>query len=654
MVFERVVSTPNPQMSHEVLYIGSAVPLETSVGLEAVQQPLRARYPVDNDETIQGVLSTVVIVPEGIQLRFQGEDSPPILFLFSSLSMCAAVRCVKVTDSSTGQTSPRFVPLASPQAGGVNSSKPAIFTAITRRTKGRQVLECHGFVTNTPKDALDLVQWTCSMDRRSKTSGVTTGHSGVNNFGQGIASPSAQRFDGDMSFRASDTSSIPDFPIQIKPADNFVTHVNAAPAGPLPEHSSKDGYFYSTKNTQVKRYSLQRFHGSSGVDDTPSLIGPGADQFMRRPASAYASSHVSAPASHHHHHYHLHASQQHQHKHFEPVMYPPPPPPGMIYPVGGRPVPPPMMAPMRAMRPPLMRPVYVVPPPPPYINQRSPRFFSPPPGLRARPVPMYLVPPGEMPATLPRPVRTGRRGSRGSSHSSTDHSSSPSPARVNGKANGGKKHHAQERGASSDGSSSRPQTPPTDYEGAARGPRVSRRDDFLMRERNGFATLPPPGAGVYMMPPYSFYPPPPGAYQRARSQPPVDRKSKKKEKKSKKSHKKLSRKSSAKNGGSRHQHDMYESTDSVGGYQSEMLTGSKANTENRKPRDFMRMENQFQHERAFSKSLAEETRKSTGGELSTMNNAYSLTDIGHTDGVPGTTGREGQVARDGEGFPHLY
>ena len=654
MVIERVVSTPNPPNSHEVLYIGSAVPLETSQGLEAVQQPLRARYPVDNDETIQGVLSTISVLPEGIQLRFQGESSPPILFLFSSLSMCAAVRCVKITDPSTGVTSPRFVPLASPQAGGVNSSRPAIFTAITRRTKGRQVLECHGFVTNTPKDALELVQWTCSFDQRSKGLGSAAGGGNYATMGgPGVVSSSAQRFDGDLSFRgASDTSSLPDFPIQIKPADSINTSM---PAAAIPEHSSKEGYFYSTKNTQVKRYSLQRFHGSSGIDDTPSVIGAGADQFVRRPVSAYAGSQVSAPVSHHHHY--QHANQHHHHMHQEshaPVLIPPPPP-GAVYPVAVRhPPPPPMMVPVRAVRPPpVMRPVYVIPPPPPYMHPRSPRFFSPPPpgAMRARPVPMLLVPPpGEMPATLPRPARPGRRGSRGSSHSSTDHSSSPSPARMNGKVGSSKKqqNHNHERGASSEGSGSRPHSPPTDYEGNARGPRVSRREDFLMRERNGFATLPHPGApGVYMMPPYSFYPPPPGAYERARSQPPLDRKSKKKEKKSKKS----SKKSSAKNGGPRHHRDAYES-DSYG-YPSEMFGGGKANGENRKPRDFMRMENQFQHERAFSKSLAEETRKSTRGDRD-LNNAYSLTDIGPGGLGNGTTPRDGHLSRDTDGFPNLY
>ncbi|KAK3744742.1 hypothetical protein RRG08_017683 [Elysia crispata] len=656
MVFERVVSTPSPPMSHEVLYIGSAVPLETSRGLEAVQQPLRARYPVDNDETIQGVLSTVIIVPEGIQLRFQGENSPPILFPFYALFFYDAVRCVKIADPTTNVVTPRFVRLDSHQAGAANSSKPAIFTAITRRTKGRQVLECHGFVTNTPKDAQDLAQWTHDMYQRSKSSGFAGSPSGGGNYstmsGPGVVASSAHRFDGDVSFRASETSSLPDFPIQVKPADTGL-NANGIPAGAMAEHSSKDGYFYSTKNTQVKRYSLQRFHGSSGVDDTPSVLGAGPDQFMRRPASAYASSQVSAPISQHHHHQH-HASQQHQqhhHEHHGPVLYPPP---GVMYPVAVRPPPPPpMLVPVRPMRPPLMRPVYLLPPPPPppYLHARSPRFFSPPPpGPPARPVPMYLIPPGEMPATLPRPVRAARRDSRGSSSSSSDHSSSPGPARLNGKVNGGKKHQNHERGASSEGSGSRPQTPPTDYEGAAKGHRVSRREDFLMRERNGYATLPPPGAGIYMMPPYPFYPPPPGAYQRARSQPPVDGKSKKKDKKSKKSNKKVDRKSSGKHGNAR---DMNESTYSVGGYQAEMLTGSKANAENRKPRDFLRMENQFKHERAFSKSLAEEARRSTGGELVT-NSAYSLTDTGHADNGPGPSGRNGQIVRDADDFPNLY
>ena len=33
-----------PLVKSRVLYLGSSVPLETSIGLEAVQQPLRDRY----------------------------------------------------------------------------------------------------------------------------------------------------------------------------------------------------------------------------------------------------------------------------------------------------------------------------------------------------------------------------------------------------------------------------------------------------------------------------------------------------------------------------------------------------------------------------------------------------------------------------------
>lgn len=151
------------------------------------------------------------------------------------------------------------------------------------------------------------------------------------------------------------------------------------------------------------------------------------------------------------------------------------------------------------------------------------------------------------------------------------------------------------------------------------------------------------------MPPYSFYPPPPGAYERARSQPPLDRKSKKDKKSKKSSKKSAARKSSAKNGHAHH--DMYESTDSVGGYQSEMLAGSKANAENRKPRDFLREENQFQHERAFSKSLAEEARKSHRGEAS-LTTAYSFTDLGVRDLDMASSAQKG--VRTADAFQTLY
>ncbi|CAL1543910.1 unnamed protein product [Lymnaea stagnalis] len=563
MVIQRLPSTP---LAKDVLYIGSAVPLETSEGLEAVQQPLRSRYPVDNDDNIQGILATLTIVPSGIQLRYKNDPGNIVLFPFSALTMCAAVRCVRTSNAATNEVTARFVSLSSPEAGGINNERPAIFTAITRRTKGRQVLECHGFITMSPKDAMELVQWTSVMDKRSKQSGST-----YSTLGAGVTMATYESSKVDTSFR-DDTASLPDFPIQLVPGEPMV--LNTSPA--FYKEPPPSGYFYSTKDAQVKKYALHKFSGGGGattVDDTQSMIQAATDTLERRPG--YAGSHYSASAV-------MAPSRQ-------PIMVPLrpylPPPPAYV------------------------RPVTVRPPPPHdgYFGETS----------RSRGLPLlslcrHMYYEGDL---RPRPRNRS---------SSSRSSSSSSSSGVSGRAK--KKGHVNRTRDGSSGSDSRPVTPPTDYD-SPRGPRISRREDFVQRqhhgsELNGYTSrkgyLPgPPGPGYYMVAPtpYGYYGTLPGT-QRPRSVPPYGDKTgtKKKDKKSKKT-KKVSKKDSKKRSSAQN-HDT--STDSLAGYASELAP----NGEGKQPRDFRRLENQFKHERAFSKSLTEETRHSVRGDA--KHDAYTL------------------------------
>ncbi|XP_055863233.1 histone-lysine N-methyltransferase SETD2-like [Biomphalaria glabrata] len=572
MVIQRLPTTP---LIKEVLYIGSAVPLETSEGLEAIQQPLRSRYPVDNDENIQGILAVLTIVPAGIQLKYKTDPTNVVLFPFAALTMCAAVRCVKTSNASTGDLSVRFVSLTSPEAGGHNSDRPVIFTAITRRTKGRQVLECHGFITETPKDAMDLVQWTAIMDKRSKVGGYST-------LSSGHQSATYEPIKVDTSFQ-TETASLPDFPIQLTPGESMA--VNTSPA--FYKEPPSTGYFYSTKNAQVKKYALHKFGGASSVaDDTHSVIIPAVET-----APGYAASHYSASA-----------------------IVPPSRPPIVVPLRPYIPPPPPLMRPVLMAPAPMAQPIYAFP---------RPRFFSPPPPatiLRARPVPVFVPPP---PSTVYYDVdpRARPRHRSFSSRSASSSSSSPDTSRVNGHTS--RKSRTSNVRDDSSVSSSRPRTPPTDYDAPKGFTRLSRRSEYYQRQNGlpyhqngtlpGYTSakgLPVPSNGFYVVPQYGYY----GTSERPKSVPPYGSKhsSKKKEKKSKKN------KKDKKKGSKKNSNGLDESSDSLAGYHSEV----GQNSDSRQPRDFRRFENQFKHERAFSKSLSEETRHSVRGD--TTHDAYAL------------------------------
>lgn len=571
MVLQRVATSA---FTHEVLYIGTAIPLETSEGLDAVQQPLRHRYPVNSEDNIQGMMARLEILPEGIQLKFKDDHTKVVLFPYSALNLCAAVRCVKVLDPVTKQMKPKFVSLNSPEAGGVNSEKPAIFTAITRRTKGRQVLECHGFITMHPKDALDLVRWVNQFDRKAKQEGSTS---------FSAASTPRGNFE-DESFNVGPDSGGGAYPVKLVPG--APVEPNAGPS--FYEEPPQNGYFYTTNSAGVKKYSLEKIKSGGGADtiESRSAVGAGSmlngghdDSFlppdmMDGTPRGYAGSTLSAPA--------YQMAPRHPHT------------------MG-----------MRTMRPNsmYMRSMMYGPPVPMMYGYPRGQFMPPPPDMmRARPVPVMIPGPG---GQVPPPAR--RRGSKGSTPSDRS-SSGGSPRERRSKQKAYKKSNgAATTGDESSDEDSRPRTPPTDYD-QPKGPRVSRKEGYL-KQRTGrrsaspshSAPLYPAQNGYFMMPSYGYYPPHPAMVARNHSLPPSsDRAKGKSQKKSKKDKK---GKNKAKENINYREYD--ESVDSMG-YQSELGPNALP---------FRRFQNQFQHERAFSKSLAEETKRSDG---SFGRNAYNL------------------------------
>ncbi|XP_074642309.1 uncharacterized protein LOC141899733 [Tubulanus polymorphus] len=143
-----------PLCKCRVLYIGTALPTESSVGVEAVQKPFRERY-ISIDDT-QGIDSRLIVYSNGIQLQYVSAPQTVIWFPISSLRVGAAVKCVNAVRDSSAEVVHRFVAMdaLTPNA---NVKSPPMFGLITRRIRGIKVLECHCFITKSDEAAMALV-----------------------------------------------------------------------------------------------------------------------------------------------------------------------------------------------------------------------------------------------------------------------------------------------------------------------------------------------------------------------------------------------------------------------------------------------------------------------------------------------------------------
>ena len=601
-------------LKKRVLYIGSSVPLETMEGLEAIQQPLRDRCPVGDESQIQGIDAWVSVLPSGININYVEDSAVVIHFPITSLTLCAAVRQVRSINGTTGEMTSRFVSLTSQQAGGANSKNPAIFTAITRRTKGRRVLECHGFLCTGDKDALDLVKMTKFADSQNKQNGtIRTQHSQVQRLSStssGIVVNGATVTNGTDSRPEQINGIGANHSVRLTPGEAVEQVKDAAPEFYDPVPST--GYFYSSNKTEVKKFNVEKL-GEKAASD----IGPmPSARSVPRPVPVAMSARGVPPAT---------------------LPRPMPRPVPIM-----RPVPQPM-----PQRRPVYVPIKVSGPPPP-----RPRFFSPPPMMHRQmygppppgppPPVMMQPPPPPMPmyGPAPRPifVRRVRRRSH-SAGSPSDRSSSHESGPKNAEEETSPKQANGDADSESSISAYRPKTPPRDYDIAfedRRRERLSRRDQYERgRGRDASPRKSPPRIvyggygppyGAYAFGPYGhpMYPPPyMNPMMRSRSMPPPNRyptsggksKKNKKGKKSKKQNK----------------HDRSED---VSGYHSELPysgmygpPGAYNIGGSRKPRDFLHDENQFINERSFSHHIQEEKRKSKGkpnGEY--YPTAYELND----------------------------
>ena len=162
-----------------VLYLGTAISSAGQRGIDAIQEPLSRRYPIDGKEMVrgkifdrrfdfliaefvfrEGIEAWLSIYENGLQLQFARDPSVVIFYPIRSLVYCASIRFA--TRTQTGAEFPngwRFVPLDSPAAARVeNTRNPPLFAATFRRTRHLPADECFCFVAKTKQAALALVQ----------------------------------------------------------------------------------------------------------------------------------------------------------------------------------------------------------------------------------------------------------------------------------------------------------------------------------------------------------------------------------------------------------------------------------------------------------------------------------------------------------------
>ncbi len=72
------------------LYLGSAVPLETAVGLEAFQMPCRERYwsALDSCMKVDGIDSSIVAYSSGLLLQVRVQTVLIVTFSFTNHIVC--------------------------------------------------------------------------------------------------------------------------------------------------------------------------------------------------------------------------------------------------------------------------------------------------------------------------------------------------------------------------------------------------------------------------------------------------------------------------------------------------------------------------------------------------------------------------------------
>lgn len=109
--------------------------------------------------SVEGYDVTVTIMPDVVHVKYANDAEPEFSLPISTLSICAAVRCV---ESSSDPSNIKFIPVHSViTAHEPDSEHPAIFATVMRRVRDTtDPLLCHAFICNSTRDALHLVNAT--------------------------------------------------------------------------------------------------------------------------------------------------------------------------------------------------------------------------------------------------------------------------------------------------------------------------------------------------------------------------------------------------------------------------------------------------------------------------------------------------------------
>lgn len=326
-----------------MLYIGSAPPIDTLKGTDALQEPLRQRYPTDLDQ-VEGIDAIVRVLPTALEVTYNASGQR-VLFPLDRLTICAAVRAVTLIDGTTGEETRQFVPVNTVQQ---DSRHPAIFAGIIRRNKGRQIAECHAFICNSTRDALHLVNATATANMALKEQlglGHTIHHD-ANNYEGDVAVVHATVVNGNSTMNGT----------TVRESRTYSSN-----------HGNNEVYI----SAGARKMDATHYKADTPVVDSPepetiyitfdktNLTPTGQDQLELRPRSTYTERRYiqETPPSP------------------RPVrysLYSTPPPAPMMYP---RPLPP--------------QPMLIRAPPPQRMYAR--RVMSPPPPMRyAAPPPVFL------------------------------------------------------------------------------------------------------------------------------------------------------------------------------------------------------------------------------------------------------------------------
>ncbi len=70
-------------------YLGSAVPMETVEGMDAVQQPLQERYPVHGDGKAEGIDCWLMVFSSGLSMQFVADMNTVTWFPINTMHVSA-------------------------------------------------------------------------------------------------------------------------------------------------------------------------------------------------------------------------------------------------------------------------------------------------------------------------------------------------------------------------------------------------------------------------------------------------------------------------------------------------------------------------------------------------------------------------------------